>query len=165
MLALMGRRPVTISVLARSVNVSVGVGSLYVRALETYGLVRTRRRGAWIECWPVSPRPAEVLHGLLNALNTRLQADKKAVRAVFRLATAFTHPRRVELYLALRGKPQTLAELKASLGIPGRALLRHLQKLHSRGFLTVLGTRPRRYAICKHPDPFARALALFVTAK
>jgi len=68
----------------------------------------------------------------------------------------------VDIYRALQGKRQTLAELRAEIGIPVRALLRHLEKLRSRGFVTALGQRRRRYAITRHPNAFGRALADFV---
>ena len=141
---------------------TVGVASLYVRALEAEGLLRTRRRGAWVECWPGYTNTGQPDQSLLNALTSKLQADKKTVDTVFRLATAFTHPRRAEIYRVLHARPQTLAELKTKLGIPGRALLRHIQKLQSRGFVSALGARARQYAITGHPDSFARALAHFV---
>ena len=111
MLAMIWRKPgLTLSVLARSANVTVGAGSQYVRALEAQGLLRTRRRLAWIECWP--PPTSGITRELLVALRTRFKEDKKAVDGAFRLATAFTHVRRIEVYRALERGEQTLVELR-----------------------------------------------------
>jgi DNA-binding transcriptional ArsR family regulator len=63
---------------------------------------------------------------------------------IFNLATGFTHPRRVEIFRALKDQPRTLSQLQAATGISGRALARHLRKLHARGL--VLG-QPRWYAV------------------
>jgi DNA-binding transcriptional ArsR family regulator len=92
-----------------------------------------------------------------------LQQDKKAVDTVFRLATAFTHPRRVEIYQKLRERALSLGELRVAIGIPGRALLRHLNKLQSRGFIEVTGKHPRRrYVVARHLDPWGRTLARMI---
>lgn len=163
MLAMIWRKPgLTLSVLARSANVTVGAGSQYVRALEAQGLLRTRRRSAWIECWP--PPTGGIARELPAAVRTRFKEDKKAVDGVFRLATAFTHVRRIEVYRALEKGEQTLVELRTATGISRRPLLRHLEKLRSRGFVRVVGQRRRRYAAIHPPDRFARALASLVLA-
>src|SRR5688572_25481825 len=75
MLALVVRRPgQTLSALARGVNVTVSAGSQYVRVLETFGMLRTRRFRAWVECWPALGDKAGA-RGLANALKRRIAGD------------------------------------------------------------------------------------------
>jgi predicted transcriptional regulator len=163
MLALVWRNPgQTLSVLARSVNVTVSAGSQYVRRLESQELLTTRRRARWVECRPANPAKGEPIYGLLTALRTRVEGEKKAVEAVFKLVTAFTHARRVEIYRAVHEDGQTLAQLRRATGISRRPLLRHLQKLRSRNFLGVSGDRRKRYVALRHGDSFGRALGELV---
>jgi len=160
MLTLVWRNPgQTLSVLARSANVTVAASSQYVRALESQGLLRTRRRSSWVECHPANSKRREQIQELLKALRARVETDKKAVDAVFKLLTAFTHARRVEIYRVAQKGEQTLGQLRAATRITRRPLLRHLQKLRSRNFVRVTGERRKRYAMIRHTDPFGRALA------
>lgn len=78
------------------------------------------------------------------------------MRAVFRLVTAFTHPRRVEIFRALRAGPASPGQLQFVTRISSRALLRHLAKLKARGFV-----KPRQglYSIVQPTDALRRGLA------
>ena len=155
----------TVSVVARASNLTVVAGSEYLRALEGKGFLHLRPRGTWVECWP--PRQTDTDNAyseLVRALSKRLKEGKNAIDTVFKLATAFTHPRRVEVYRCLQTQSLSLGELKTATGISGRALLRHLEKLKARGFVTVVGRRPRRYTIKDHHDVFGRALGRLALA-
>lgn len=54
---------------------------------------------------------------------------------MFKLATAFTHPRRVEVFRSIHTSTQTFWQLQAATGISASALERHLRKLKSRGLI------------------------------
>ena len=148
----------TVSVVAKRVHVPVAVASQYLRALEARGFLEARRNKRWVEYRPLDPENTKPGNTLAGALAREFQS-KKAVETAFRLVTAFTHPRRIEIYRALVPRAQTLEELAKSTGIPWRTLLRHLSKLRTRGFVLHRGLHPREYAVAAHPSPFGCALA------
>src|SRR6185436_18263746 len=124
--ALLVREPgLTVSSVATRLRLALPVASLYLRALEARGMLVSERTGRWVtyevaaQNSPVSP--------LVSALRSSVKCDAKFVQSTFELATAFTHPRRRDVFRSLK-HPQAMAELKASTRIPERALLRHLQK-------------------------------------
>lgn len=75
---------------------------------------------------------------------------------IFKAATAFTHPRRVEIVRALAIQPRTLAELRAATKASPRALARHIAKLEARGFIT---PKAGRYVAVERADAVGRELA------
>jgi DNA-binding transcriptional ArsR family regulator len=151
----------TVSALAGRVHVSIAVASQYLRVLEAGGFLEARRNERSVEYRPKDG--AKTQSGLPHALAREFE-NKRAVETVFKLLTAFTHPRRIEVYQSLAGRTQTLEELVRSTGIPWRPLLRHLSKLRSRGFVLHRGVHPRQYMLAEHPNAFGRALAQTVVA-
>lgn len=89
-------------------------------------------------------------------LRIAFQKDSQPAETLYRLATAFTHPRRIELFCALKTGPQTLAQLGAATRVSQRALVRHLRKLETRGFIIC---QSGRYAVTERRDVFGRELA------
>jgi DNA-binding transcriptional ArsR family regulator len=160
MLGAIVRRPgQTVSAVAKQFHVRVGVASEYLRALEARSLLIARRNGRWVQYEPANGESEEPRHRLGAAVSAELKKGGKVAEKVFRLATAFTHPRRIEVYRALRGGPATLSELKQATRIAERALLRHLEKLNARGFVVPQGKRPRRYALGKNLGHLGSMLA------
>jgi DNA-binding transcriptional ArsR family regulator len=144
----------TVSEVARQLRKPLSLTSEYLRALEARGLLTVRRVGRWVQYRPSPPTNLGV-SGMVAALRMTFQRENP-IDIIFRLATAFTHPRRVEIFRVMQTRPQTLEQLQASTRIPGWALLRHLKKLETRGFVT---RRGGLYAAVKRTDALGQALA------
>ena len=146
----------TVTAVARRLHQPLPLVSLNLRALEARGVLAVQRRGR-----QAAYRPSLALNpistaGLAIALRARLRPSSAALNAVYRLMTAFTHPRRVEIYRLLQRGPGTVAQLRMASHISERALRRHLQKLATRGFVT---HHHARFAMAPRTDSLRRALA------
>jgi predicted transcriptional regulator len=98
----------------------------------------------------------ESAKALVSALRLSFQRDSSPIESLFKLATAFTHPRRIELYRALKGGDRSSRRLKAATRMSFRALRRHLEKLQARGFVA---EAPGGYTVVDPADNFGRELA------
>jgi DNA-binding transcriptional ArsR family regulator len=146
----------TVSELARSLRLPLSLTSEYLRALEARGLLTARRVGRLVKYRAGPPTGQGSREGLADALRAVFQREVRPVEMAFRLATAFTHPRRVEIFRALAPEPRTVAQIQEATGISTRALLRHLRKLEVREFITHRGAR---YAAANRSDGLGRELA------
>ncbi len=146
----------TVSAVARRLKQPLSVASESLRTLEARGLLTARRVGRRVEYRPSPVRGGDPAQGLVAALRLAFQHESQPVQTLFRLATAFTHPRRVEIVRGLQEAPQTLGQMQIASGISGRALRRHLRKLEARGFVTC---RQGMYAVADCPGAFGRELA------
>jgi DNA-binding MarR family transcriptional regulator len=72
---------------------------------------------------------------LVIALRSAFRQESSAVESLFKLSTAFTHPRRIEIFRILNMEDRSLSQIQAATGISAPALLRHLRKLEARGFV------------------------------
>jgi DNA-binding transcriptional ArsR family regulator len=147
----------TVSQVARRMGIGGPLASEYLRALNARSLLVPVRQGLWVHYRPATSQ--EVDQPLAPVLRMKFSGGRKPVDLIFRLATAFTHPRRVEILRALKQKPHTLAELRAVTGVPRSSLLRHLDKLIGRGFVKSQRHRQRLYMSVRHSDAFGRVLA------
>ena len=156
-LALLIREPnQTVSVVAERMSLSVPTASQYLRALEARGLLTCRRVGRSVE-YRVSADTSEGAGGeIINALRPVLSRRAKSIEAIFKLATAFTHPRRIEVFRALTNGTDTFVKIQAATHIPARALSRHLAKLEARGFAK---NDIAQCLVTTQSHPFARVLA------
>jgi DNA-binding MarR family transcriptional regulator len=149
----------TVTTLADQMNLSLPVTSQYLRAMEARGLLTARRVAGRVEY-----RPATVdttgMADLVLALRRAFQKDAGASERVFRAATAFTHPRRIELVQALKDS-RNFNELRGLTGISFQALWRHLSKLEDRGFVQ---RSKGKYIVCQPTDAVGRELARLATA-
>lgn len=130
----MNRREQTVSEVAKHLKLGRPLASLYLRSLNARGLLEARRTGRKVI---YLPHPDETVPGtelLLRSLGQTFRSDTDAVKNVFRLATAFTHPRRIRVIQALHGRPLSVRQLKLKTGVSEDALRRHLKKLTARGF-------------------------------
>jgi len=141
MLALLAREPgQTVSSLALRLGFPLAVASQYLRTLEARSLLVVRRNGRQVQYRLKTA--AEERHPLVQSLRSALRPEgAKAIETVFRLCTAFTHPRRIRIFAALRKEPQALARLQVATGISVRSLQRHLEKLKERGFVRLEQSR------------------------
>ena len=146
----------TVSAVAKGLDLSLPLASLALRAMEARGLLTVRRVGRWVkyECRRV--QAGEPSATLVAALRQTFQRQSQPIEAIFKLATAFTHPRRIEVFRALQKGPRSMVEIQMMTRISVPALVRHLRKLTDRGLVAgELG----RYQIVDRPDALGRELA------
>ena len=137
-------------------KLSLPTASQYLRALEARGLLTCRRVGRRVEYRLADGGSEGSADQIVAALRRVLGRRVDHVEQLFKLATAFTHPRRVEVFRAISKGADSFSRIQAATRIPGPALQRPLEKLEARGF--VAGKRGA-YAPRTQANPFARALA------
>jgi DNA-binding transcriptional ArsR family regulator len=146
----------TVSAVAQHLKLTLPVASQYLRALEARGLLTVHRTGGRVKYQIRDASSETAAQELIRALRRTFERDPHAVEKVFKLTTAFTHPRRIEIFDALRRRAQTAAQLRAQSRMSARAVVRHLGKLEARGFVAC---RLGLYSRSQPPDGFGRALA------
>lgn len=127
----------TVSAAASRVDIPLALASSYLRQLNARGLLQARRVGksVYYRPFPDKSSPAPAL--LLNALEHTFAIEKQPIEVIFRQVTAFTHPRRLAIILALRDGGLTKQSLRMKTGMSQDALARHLAKLADRRFVVV----------------------------
>ena len=138
-------RPV--SAVARKLKVPRVVASQYLRALNARGLLKARREGRWVYYRASPDGSVGEAKPLLLALERTFAQKSDSVSTIFRLVTAFTHPRRQDIFLALPRRGMAFGELMFKTGMSPDALRRHLRKLVDRGFVTAEDDVYRRAAV------------------
>ena len=145
--------------LARELRMSMALVCTHLRRLAFTGLLTRRRSGTWCYCRPASAYgPRTLTGGLASWLYATLsdpggslekagcQPQGAAAKGgeeevlhglIFEAATAFTHPRRLQLLRRLRSGPADVATLTSELSMSGSALSRHADKLLRRGYIEV----------------------------
>ena len=145
--------------LALCLGLQPSVVSRYLRELNARGLLEARRTGRFVAYHPVPDSSVPQAGPLLAALRRTMARQGNPVDYIFRQVTALTHPRRVVILAVLNRKSSRLWELRRTTGISEPALLRHLAKLKSRGFIR---HEASRYALQPHLPPLAEALLRMV---
>ena len=116
MFLLLVREPgLTVSAAATRLRVSLPLASLYLRALEARGVLVSKRAQRWVT-YQVSEENSAVAP-LVLALRASARHNDHFVDSTFKLVTAFTHPRRVDVFRVLVSRPHTTAELRVATGI------------------------------------------------
>ena len=152
--ALIQKPDQTVSAIAEQLHLPMSLASEYLRTLEARGLLSVRRVGRRVKYRPHSESNSG--SALIVALRKVFRCEQKPCDIIFKCATAFTHPRRIELFKILFGKPCRIRELRDATRMSARSLARHLQKLELRGFVV----REHRVCVTANPDnDFARELA------
>jgi len=146
----------TVSGVAKELRQPLSLTSEYLRVLEARGLLTARRSGRWVKYQPSAVTSRNTTAALVAAMRATFQRETKPVQTIFRLATAFTHQRRIEIFRVLQVGPRTPGQLQAVIRMSRRALLRHLRKLEARGFVT---RRGRLYALSHRGDGLGCELA------
>ena len=156
-LALSIRQPnQTVSAVAGHMRLSLPAASQYLRALEARGLLTCRRVGLRVEYRPSAATVEGAAGEILTSLRLVFRRRAQPIEALFKLATAFTHPRRVEVFRAVKNGTDSFGKLQAATHISARALSRHLAKLEARGFVK---SEMEVYAVKNQAHPFGRVLA------
>jgi DNA-binding transcriptional ArsR family regulator len=162
MLALLQRSPgLTVTAVAGELKLGLPVASLSLRALETSGFVTSTRRGSRVQYLPRVAPDSDALRPLIEALHHALVGGDAAVEEVFRAATAFTHPRRIEIIRQLNDAPQEPDRLRVACKASSVAATRHLRKLRTRG---VIVYNRRRIELVKSTRPLTAALTRLAIA-
>ena len=146
----------TVSAVAERMSLSMPAASQYLRALEARGLLTCRRVGRRVEYRPSAGMGDGAAQEIVKALRLVFRRRAQPIEAIFKLATGFTHPRRVEIFRALANGADSFAKLQAATNMPARALSRHLAKMEARGFVK------NEIALCVatiQRHPFGRVLA------
>lgn len=152
----------TVSAVADQLKLSLPAASQNLRALEARGLLTVRRVSRRVKYRIGTGPSGEATRELIGALRRAFRRGPAPVETLFNLATAFTQPRRIEIFRALQQEPQSRRQLKALTGMSSRALARHLRKLEARGFVLCRG---RRYSADTRPEGFGRALASLAASR
>jgi len=121
-------------------------------------LLRVNRIRRRVEYHIPTRSEAGSLADLIAALLAVLHRKPLPTRAIMKLATAFTHPTRIQIHRMLQSGPRTRRQLQATIRLSSLALWRHLRKLKARGFVRHNDTQ-RAYECCNHPDRIGRALS------
>lgn len=146
----------SVSILARQLCLPLSLASEYLRAMEARGLLTVRRTGRWVKYRPAPDERRSPVSVSASALRAIFQQQTVPIETIFHLATAFTHPRRIQIFQTLHTGACTLEQLQTATQIPIVALPRHLRKLEARGFIA----RQRgQYVLVRHANSFGRELA------
>ena len=156
-LALLARNPAqSVSSVAERMKLSRPTASQYLRALEARGVLTCRRVRSRVEYRLAEARSGSSADQIVAAVRPGFGRGGGRLERLFKLATAFTHPRRVEVFRAISEGADSFGRIQAATGISALALQRHLAKLEARGFIA---DRNEAYAARPQADPFARVLA------
>ncbi|MBP7831030.1 MAG: ArsR family transcriptional regulator [Kiritimatiellae bacterium] len=152
----------TVERVARELNLSPTTTSQYLRVLNARGLLAAKRNKRFVFYSLGADPSIAYTEALLNAVLQSLCKKKVAISGVFHVLTAFTHPRRVHIVKILCWKPMTPAQLVAAIGASPPAVLRHLDKLKSRGLVR---RRRKRYLCCRPKDVLRRTLLRIIAQR
>jgi len=131
--------------LGREVGISEPNASIQLRALGARGLITAVRKKQRVIYTPSANPKVHGAEALLSALQHCHQSGD-SFKTLIRQATAFTHPRRIEIFSTLCASPCTSEELQEKTGISAPALSNHLAKLEARRFIKESDKRYRPIA-------------------
>ncbi len=154
-----GGQELTVKRLASDLGVRPDLACIHLARLAAVGLVKRRRSGRKCYCAAGSPYGPETLSGqvaawlgaalpfegspprraLPSGSRKRPAADglPQAYRVVLDAATAFTHPRRIQILRRLSSSaPASAREITRELRMSGPALSRHVAKLIRRQYIS-----------------------------
>jgi DNA-binding MarR family transcriptional regulator len=140
--------------LAEKTRMRESQASIHLRALNARGLILQHRSKMRVLYHAEANQEVESAASLLEALHTCYH-QKIPIPSLIRQATAFTHPRRIEIIQCLPPAGATKDWLSEKTKISLSALSRHLKKLKLRGFVT--GTH-NEYTKAVPEDAFSQTL-------
>jgi DNA-binding transcriptional ArsR family regulator len=146
---------------AKKLNLPLPLASEYLRSLESRSLLQAKRVGRWVKYRTAPIDRAKPVSALAAALRKTLRHHPNPIPAIFNAATAFTHPRRIDIFRAVQMRPRTFEQLHRAIGMSIPALYRHLAKLQARDFVRYWNGR---YYPVLQSDAVRRQLAVLTTA-
>ncbi|MBI2442055.1 MAG: ArsR family transcriptional regulator [Lentisphaerae bacterium] len=159
------RKPgLSVSEVARQLHLRVSLASKYLRELNARGLLRATRKSAEVCYWPEADRSLPQASVLLRALVATWHTQRSPIDFIFRVATAFTHHRRIAIIRELARQPAQSNEIRRHTGISRIALKRHLDKLLHRGFVRLSRT-DGVYSVASSHAPLKAALLRLAGAR
>ncbi len=152
----------TVSEVGRVLRLPRSTASEHLRALNARGLLTVQRDGRYVRYRLGATGDLTQTEPLLKAIQRTLKKERNPIERIFRLCTAFTHPRRLVIIRSVGATGIDLNELERKTRISRPALARHLAKLSQRGFLVIKGGRCLR---CQPPGSLGRVLSHLAAAK
>lgn len=146
----------TVSALAGQLHISLPRASQELRRLQSRGLIQANRNGMNVQYRPVPDRLVSTAAPLLQAMQAtfrRFSASDDDQTA--RIATGFSHLRRLAIVRLLLIGPMDTQALEKLAGMSRDALNRHLLKLQAAGLVKREG---KRIQIEDNPHPLAQCL-------
>ncbi|MCF7849648.1 MAG: metalloregulator ArsR/SmtB family transcription factor [Kiritimatiellales bacterium] len=128
---LFGAKELCVADLARCIGIDAPQASVQLRVLNARGLISSRREKMQVFYRSEANPEVDFASALLDGLN-KCYESRMSIKTVIRQATAFTHPRRIEIVKALVAKPLSPGELMKATGMSASALSRNVEKLKTR---------------------------------
>ena len=147
-------REMSMTRLAQSVGLGVANASKHLRLLQSHGLIGAEQRMRYLFYSAEANAGVDHASELLEALRA-CYSNAVSHSQIIRLATAFTHPRRIAIVRALNGAGMPEAALSIKTHISPESLFRHVKKLEKRGFVKKMG---EIVCLVGHDMPFGQAL-------
>ncbi len=122
--------------IAASVQISPSTASTQLKWLCWDGFISVHRSGQTVFYDANIPPAPFWISELQRALIKSLE-QKVSLKDLCRQATGFTHQRRIELTALLSVSPLTLPQLEKCTVMSRTALLRHVRKLRTRGYVVL----------------------------
>ena len=148
--------------IAKQTGISCSRASQELRRLQSRGLLRSERTGAYVQYIPESDPlvvDAQPILAAMRATFARFSpADDKQSH---RIAAALAHPRRIAILKELLNGPRNIHELQTALHIPSRALYRHLTTLQDG---KMIGQSHQMFRTAPNAHPLAKCLVDLVKA-
>lgn len=148
--------------LAKQTVTSRPNATIQLRALNSRGLICRCQKGKRVIYRAEPNSEVEFAEELLAALRT-CYTKRIHPELVFRQATALTHPARIELVRLLQESEKDAAQLVEMSGLSEGALILHLNKLESRGFIAC--RKGGVYHLARPAEPLGACLMQIVCAK
>lgn len=140
---------------AERMRLAPSTATAYLRQLNARGFLAVDRVGRFA-IYRAKPDPLLPQFRILFQCMRDAALQKPAeMEKVYRLLTAFTHPRRIRIVECLACEEMTQPELRKAAQIPTMALERHLRKLINRGYVQKHG---RHYRLADNLSDFAKGL-------
>ena len=145
-----------VSEFAAAAGLSEPRASQELRRLQSRGLLRAERKGAYVVYRPIPDPQVSSAKPILDAVGeTFARFPSAAAEQIMATASGLSHARRVDLVRRLRGGAADLAGLQAAVPMPLVSLWRHLHELEVRGWAVREG---RRWKIASNEAPLAACL-------
>ena len=146
----------TVSGLAHSLKISLPRASQELRRLQSRGLIQAVATGLHVRYRPVPDPLVATAAPLVQAMRAAFQRQPPpADEETSRIATGFSHVRRLALARLLLIGPMNTQTLEELSGLSRNVLNRHLRRMRDAGVVRRLG---QMNAIADHPHPLAQCL-------